>query len=311
MNARPAFVARTAALLTFATLVVTGCGWTSRESLISSDTLKVVAVTESTLDINVSKYRYYTTYALYVDGERVSAEAFLALLQEPAAANDRVVHDGAVALTDDTVLLSSHDREGTRCWITRLAAPHGKATLQKITERSVGCGIRPAPQGWRELYDAASNLVLVREQPFQVHPIAGYWYVLWIEGDVAALYQQDRENEQLVVRVVRISSDTPLAEQVLPLQRYAEPDLRNASPEQRRQWLFDNFTVAMTDPASVQLRADNRLETITPEIWARYQRIERENKQADARAVAAGQARREAQRQELMEAEAAQQRAGE
>lgn len=311
MNARALFVGRPTVLLAFAALFVAGCGWTSRETVLSSETLNVVAVTRSTLDINESRYRYYTTYVLYMDGEPLPDKAFAALLQDSEVSNDQFVHDGAVVLADDSVLLSSHNREGARCWVTRLTAAHGKFTLQRIIDGSTGCEIRPAPRGWRELYDAAGNLVLVREHPFKVFPIAGYWYVLSTEGDVAALYQKDREQEQWVVRLVQISSGTTLAEQVLPLQRYAEPDLLHASPEKRRQWLSDNFTVVTTDPASVQLRADHRLETITPEVWAQYQQIDRENKEADARAVAAGQARLEAQRSELLDAEAARQRTGE
>lgn len=164
---------------------------------------------------------------------------------------------------------------------------------------TVDCSIRPAPAGWKALYEEPGDLILIREHPFQRHPIAGYWYVLWIEGDVAALYQKDREHERLVVRLARISSDTSLAEQALPMQQYAEPDLLYASPEARRQWLFDNFRVSMGHTPSIQLRADNRLETITPEVWAQYQANDQENRELDARARAEGEAWNDAQRKAL------------
>jgi len=137
-----------------------------------------------------------------------------------------------------------------------------------------------------------------------VHPIAGYWYVLWIDGDVAALYQKDRDHERFVVRLARISSNTTLAEQALPMHTYAEPDLLYASPELRRQWLLDSFTVSMGDAPSIQLRPDHQLDTITPEVWAEYQENDRQNKELDARARAAGDAWRQAQRREVMDTDA-------
>jgi hypothetical protein len=83
------------------------------------------------------------------------------------------------------------------------------------------------------------------------------------------------------------------------MQQYAEPELLYASPEARRQWLFDNFRVSMGHTPSIQLRADNRLETITPEVWAQYQAIDRENNALDARARDEGEAWHEAQRKAL------------
>lgn len=310
MKARKGSLLRSAVMALCAALLADGCGGTSRETVLSSDTLKVVAVTESTLDINVSQYRHYTTFVLYVDGVKLSDKAFSDLLQDRDAADDHFVHTEAVVLGEDAILLASRNGDGTRCWTTRFSTRGGKATVEKIIEGSIDCSLRPAPQGWRALYDEASNLILVREQPFQVHPIAGYCYVLWIEGDVVALYREDRDRARLIVRLVRISTDTTLAEQVLPMEKYAEPELLHVSPQVRKQWLFDNFAVSMAPPSSIQLRSDNRLETITAEVWAEYQEIERQNRELDARASAAGEAWREAQRRELMEAEAAEQKAG-
>lgn len=304
MHARRCSVLLSAALLLCAALLTAGCARTQRETVFSSDTLKVVAVTESRLDINSSKYQHHTTYAVYVNGSALSDSDFATLLQDHDATDAPFVHTDAVVLDEDAVLMASHNRDSSRCWTTRLSASRGRATREKITAGTVDCGIRPAPPGWRALYTDRSDLILVREHPFQVHPIAGYAYVLWIDGDIAALYHKDRDHERLVVRLARISSDTPLAEQALPMRTYAEPDLLYASPEQRRQWLFDNFTVAMGASPSIQLRPDHRLETITPEVWAQYQENDRQNKELDAHARAAGDAWIEAQRRELMEADA-------
>lgn len=295
---------RSAALLVCAAPLLTACARTNRETVLSSDTLKVVAVTESRLDINVSKYQHYTTYVLYVDGNRLSDQGFSALLQDPEAAGDQFVHTDAVVLDEDAVLIASHNRDGSRCWTTRLVARNGTPTLDTIMKGTADCSLRPAAPGWRALYRDPGDLILVRERPFQVHPIAGYWYALWIDGDTVALYRKDRDHERLVVRLARISSDTPLAEQTLPMQTYAEPDLLHAPPEQRRQWLFDNFTVSTGASPSIALRSDHRLDTITPEVWAEYQEIERQNKERDAQARAAGDAWIEAQRRELIEADA-------
>lgn len=303
MHARRCSVLLCAALLC-AALLTGGCARTKRETVFSSDTLKVVAVTESRLDINSSKYQHHTTYAVYVNGSALSDNDFATLLQDPDTTDAPFVHTDAVVLDEDAVLIASHNGDSSRCWTTRLSGSRGKATLDKITTGTADCSIRPAPPGWRALYDDRSDLILIREHPFQVHPMAGYGYVLWIDGDIAALYHKDRDHERLVVRLARISSDTPLAEQTLPMRTYAEPDLLYASPELRRQWLFDNFTVAMGASPSIQLRPDHRLQTITPEVWAQYQENDRQNKELDAQARAAGNAWIEAQRRELMEADA-------
>ncbi|MFI8570739.1 hypothetical protein ACIGEO_04385 [Stenotrophomonas bentonitica] len=304
MNVRSFSVLPCVGVLLCAALLVGGCARTTRETVFSSGTLKVVAVTESRLDINVSKYQHYTTYELYVDGRKLSDKAFSTLLQDPDATDDQFVHADAVVLDEGAILMASHNRDSSRCWTTRLSASGGRATLETILQGTVDCGIRPAPAGWRALYDDRSDLILIREHPFQVHPMAGYWYVLWIDGDIAALYQKDRDHERLVVKLARISSDTTLAEQALPMHTYAEPDLLHASPELRRQWLFDSFTVSMGDAPSIQLRPDHQLDTITPEVWAEYQENDRQNKALDADARAAGDAWIEAQRRELMDADA-------
>lgn len=295
---------RQAMLLVVALLVATGCARTRQETVLASDTLKVVAVTRSTLDITTSDYRHHTTYDIYLHGEKLSDAGFSRLLQAPETEGERFVHSDAIALDTQAVLLASHVGEGARCWTTRLSVHAGKAVLEKIVESSVDCSPRPAPRGWRVLYDEADNLLLVRERPFQVYPIARYWQVLLIEGDVVALYNDERDSGQRVVRLVRISTDSPLAELRLPMQQYAEPGLLHASPGERRRWLFENFTVAMAAPFSIALRPDNRLHTITPEVWAAYQQIDRENRDADARARAAGEAWHAAQRRALMEADA-------
>jgi len=298
MNVKTSTAMRSAVLLS-AALLASGCTRTKRETVLSSDTLKVVAVTESRLDINVSKYQHYTTFELYVDGGKLSDRAFAGLLDDPGAADDRFVHTDAVVLDDHAVLLASHNRDSLRCWTTRLSTSGGTPRVEELMSGTVDCSIRPAPAGWKALYEEPGDLILIREHPFQRHPIAGYWYVLWIEGDVAALYQKDRDQVRLVVKLARISSDTTLAEQVLPMQQYAEPDLLYASPEARRQWLFDNFRVSMGNTPSIQLRADNRLETITPEVWAQYQANDQENRELDARARAEGEAWNDAQRKAL------------
>lgn len=300
MSASPSFPFRSIALSAVAALLVVGCGRTSREPVFSSGPLKVVAVTESTLDINVSAYRHYTTYALYLDGDRIGDERFAGLLRDPDAASEQFVHDEAVTLDPTSVLLASRNREGTRCWSTRLTARNGTATAETINKGSIDCTTRAAPRGWRALYDASSNLLLVREQPFHVYPMVGYWYPLWIEGDVVALYQEQKEHERLVVKLTRISSGETLAEQLLPMAKFAEPELLHASAEQRQQWLLDNFAVAGAPTASISLRSDNQLKTISPERWAEYQQIDRDNREEDARARAAGEAWHQAQREELM-----------
>lgn len=303
MNARKRSLFRATGLMALVALLAAGCGRTSRETVLSSDTLKVVAVTESTLDINVSQYRHYTTYVLYVEGSKLSDTAFAALLRDPDAAGQTFVHTDVVVLGDDAVLLASRNRDGTRCWATRLSTRSGTAAVETIVAGTVDCSLGAAPRGWTTLHDDASNLLLIRAQPFQVHRMAGYWYVLWIEGDVAALYTEDRDQQRLVVRLAAIDSDATLAEQVLPKATYAVPDLLHASPEARKQWLFENFTVSMAGSPAIQLRSDNRLDTITPEVWAEYQAIDRQNKQDDARARAAGEAWIEAQRRALHDAE--------
>ncbi len=307
MRARCSLPLRSAALLAIAPLLVVGCGRTSHEQVFSSGPLKVVAVTESTLDINVSKYRHYTSYALYLDGDKLSDEGFATLLREPDAANEQFVHDEAIVLDPTSVLLASRTRDGTRCWSTRLTASGGTATAETIDKGSIDCTTRTAPRGWRALYDASSNLLLVREQPFHVYTMAGYWYPLWIEGDVVALYQEQKERERLVVKLARISSGEMLAEQLLPMSQFAEPELLRASAEERQQWLLDNFTVSAAPTASIRLRPDNKLKTISPETWAAYQEIDRHNREEDARARAAGEAWHRAQREELMREEAARQ----
>lgn len=304
MNVRSFSVLPCVGVLLCAALLAGGCAPTTRETVFSSGTLKVVAVTESRLDINVSKYQHYTTYELYVDGRKLSDKAFSTLLQDPDATDDQFVHADAVVLDEGAILMASHNRDSSRCWATRLSPSEGRVTLETILQGTVDCGIHPAPAGWRALYDDRSDLILIREHPFQVHRLAGYWYVLWIDGDIAALYQKDRDHERLVVKLARISSDTTLAQQALPMHTYAEPDLLHASPELRRQWLFDSFTVSMGDAPSIQLRPDHQLDTITPEVWAEYQENDRQNKALDADARAAGDAWIEAQRRELMDADA-------
>jgi hypothetical protein len=305
MSARCSSLLRSAALLAVASLLVAGCGRTRREPVFSSGPLKVVAVTESTLDINVSQYRHYTTYVLYLDGDRLSDKGYAALLRDPDAANEAFVHDEAIVLDPTSVLLASRTRDGTRCWSTRLTTNGGTATAETIDKGSIDCTTRIAPRGWRALYDASSNLLLVREQPFHVYAMAGYWYPLWIEGDVVALYQEQKERERLVVKLARISSGDTLAEHLLPMSQFAEPELLRASAEEREQWLLDNFTVSAAPTASIHLRADNRLETISPETWAAYKEIDRHNREEDARVRAAGEAWHQAQRDELDRAEAA------
>lgn len=58
MNVKTSTAMRSAVLLLSAALLASGCTRTKRETVLSSDTLKVVAVTESRLDINVSKYQH-------------------------------------------------------------------------------------------------------------------------------------------------------------------------------------------------------------------------------------------------------------
>lgn len=304
MNATPFPAACAAVLALLATLVASGCAKTTRETVLASDALKVVATTRSTLDINISKYRHYTTYDLYVHGDKVSDAGFATLLQDPDAAAG-VVHTNVVVLDENAILLASHDREGIHCWTTRLLVQTGNVVAEEIMRGSVGCSPRPGPPGWQHLHQQRGDLLLVREKPFQVHQIAGYWYPLWIEGDVVALYQEDSAREALIVRLTGISTGKRLAELALPKHMYAEPDLLHASSEARRQWLLDNFTVSVAPTPSIQLRADNRLATITPETWARYQALDSESREADARARAARDARMEAECRELREAEPA------
>lgn len=301
-------LSRMAIILVAAPLILGACGRTSRETVLSADPLKVVAVTQSTLDINVSEYRKYTRYDLYVDGEKLSDAGFAALLQDPDALKDTVVHSDVVVLDASSILLASHNDTGARCWMTRLSASGGEVHLQKIMKSSIDCAPDPAPPGWSALYDEGSNLLLVRHAPFHVYPIAGYWYVLLIKGDVVAVYQKDREQERLVVRLVRMSSQQTLAEQILPMDTYAEPDLVNASPQLRQQWLMDNFAVATAPAASLQLRADNRLETISPETWAGYKEIDRLSREEDARDQAAAAARERAFYEEVLKEEAPRQK---
>lgn len=304
MKVKKASVLYSAALAMSAALLTVGCGGTTRKTILATDSLKVVAITQTTLDINVSKYKHYTTYALYLEGDKLSDAAFAGLLQDAAATGEQIVHTDAIVVADDAVLLASRTRDGSACWATHLSAQGGKARLEKIITSTTDCSPRPASPGWSALYDEASNLVLVRTHPFAVHPITGYWQVLWIEGDVVALYEDERAKERLVVKLVRISADETLAEQYLPMNTYAQPDLLHAAPEARRQWLFDNFSVSLGTPASIQLRPDNTLKTLTPEVWAEYQEMDRQNKEADARARAEGQARLEALYREVREAEA-------
>lgn len=300
---------RQAALVVAVLLSATGCARTKRETVLATDALKVVAVTRSRLDITVSAYRHATTYDLYVNGEPLSDTGFARMLGVPERAGGRFVHHAAVPLGQRDVLLESHEEESERCWATRLSADGGRVVLEKIVESTIDCSPRPGPPGWQVLHDAASNVLLVRQQPFRVYPLAGYASVLWIEEDVVALYAEARDTQQLKLRLVRISTGAALAELALPKSRYAEPRLLDLPPEARRQWLQENFTVAMAAPFSITLRTDNTLQTITPEVWATYQQIERENTEADARARAAGEARDAAQRRELQEAEAARNRA--
>ncbi|PCU46822.1 hypothetical protein, partial [Listeria monocytogenes] len=182
-----------ATLLFVVPLLLGACGRTSRETVLSADPLKVVAVTQSTLDINVSEYRKYTRYDLYVDGEKLSDAGFAALLQDPEALKDPVVHSDVVVLDESSILLASHNDTGARCLATRLSASGGEVHLQKIMKSSIDCAPDPAPPGWSAFYDEGSNLLLVRHTPFHVHPISGYWYVLLLQGDVVAVYQKDRE----------------------------------------------------------------------------------------------------------------------
>ncbi|WP_313348011.1 hypothetical protein [Stenotrophomonas sp.] len=304
MRNRRSFVPRSAVLLAFATLLLVGCWRTSRETVFSSDALKVVAVTESTLDINISEYRHYTRYALYVHGDTLTDSGFAALLRDPDAGSDPFVHTEAIVLDPRSILLASHNSDGRRCWTTRLIDTGATPILETINKGSIDCTTRQAPRGWRALYDESSNLLLIREQPFHVYPIAGYWYPLWIQGDVVALYQQQKERERLVVKLAKISSGEMLAEELLPMDRFAEPDLHQASAEARQQWLLDNFTVSAAPSASIRLRPDNRLKTISPEVWAEYKEIERHNREEDARVQAAGEAWHNAQREQLNRDEA-------
>lgn len=304
MSARSFSLFRSATLLALVSVLVVACGRTRRETVLSADPLKVVAVTESTLDINVSAYTHYTRYDLYVDGDKLTDAAFAALLHDPDALRDPVVHDDVVVLDETSILLASHNETGARCWTTRLSARGGEVHLDRIIKSSIDCAHRPAPPGWSALYDETSNLLLVRHKPFHVYPVAGYWYPLWIQDDVVALYQKDREQERLIVRLARLSSAQTLAEQVLPMDTYAEPDLMDASPAERQQWLLDNFTVSTSPAAAIQLRADNRLERISAERWAEYKAIDRQNREEDARAQAAGEAWHRAQREALMKEEA-------
>lgn len=299
---------RVAVLLAAASILLAGCGSTSREDVFSSGPLDVVAVTESRLDINVSTYQHYTRYLLYFDGEQLDDTGFARLLRDDDAAHDRFVHVEAIVLDKDAVLVSSHNQDGTRCWTTRLVASRGTVTFEPVSKGSVDCTTRPAPRGWRALYDDASNLLLVREHPFHVYRMQGYWYPLWIEGDVAALYQEQRDQERLLVKLARIPSGETLAEYPLPMERFASPDLLDASALERQQWLLDNFEISAAPHASIRLRDDNQLKTITPELWAQYKDIDRRNSEEDARARAAGEAWHSAQRDALMKDEAKRQR---
>lgn len=287
-------VLRVAALGVSILALATACGRTTQETVLASRALKVVAVTESRLDINVSEYRHHTTHVLYADGERLSDHDFAARLKDPEASGAAFVHSDAVVLDDDAVLLASHTRDGQRCWTTRLSDRSGRAVLETLTTGSVDCSPRPAPAGWSVLYDEPGNLMLVQHRPFAVHRLEGYWQVLWIDGDVVALFGEDEANERFLVRLARISTAAVLAEQALPMPVYADPRLLDVSPAARRQWLLDNFTVVM-QPVSIHLRPDNRLATLTPETWAQYKAIEQENRDEDARVRAAAEARQEAE----------------
>lgn len=300
----PGSVVRSIILLVSLALGLTGCFGTRRTTVLSTDTLKVVEVTESVLDINISKYRHYTTYVLYLEGKKVDDRAFIHLLGDPDA-GDGFVHNEVVVLDERSILLSSHNRDSSRCWTTRLIAEPGRPTLETITQGRHGCMSEPAPAGWRVFHDLSSNLLLVRERPFKVYPLQGYWFVMGIQDDTVVLFQSQREEERLTVRLVRIGSGEVLAEQHLPMSRYADPHFVHTSAEERERWLLSNFTVSSAPAVTLQLRPDNQLKTISAETWAEYQRMDRESREADARAVAAGEAKREAQRQELREAEKA------
>jgi hypothetical protein len=311
MSANWTLPLRSATLLAAALPLLAGCGRTSREAVFSSGPLKVVAVTESTLDINVSKYRHYTSYLLYFDGEKIDDAGFAKLLRDSDSNKDRFVHEEAIVLDKDSVLIASHNGDGTRCWTTRLVADGATVSVEPVNKGRVDCTTRPAPRGWRALYDESSNLLLVREHPFHVYPIAGYWYPLWMEGDVVALYQEQKESERFLVKLARMPSGETLAEQSLPMSKFADPQLLNASADEREQWLQSNFLLSTRPQVSISLRPDHHLKTITPEVWAQYQEIDRRNREEDAAARAAGEAWHRKQMEELRRDEAARQGATE
>ena len=150
MKVKKASVLCSAALAMSAALLTVGCGGTTRKTILSSDSLKVVAITQTTLDINVSKYKHYTTYALYLEGDKLSDAAFAGLLQDAAATGEQIVHTDAIVVADDAVLLASRTRDGSACWATHLSAQGGKARLEKIITSTTDCSPRPASPGWIE-----------------------------------------------------------------------------------------------------------------------------------------------------------------
>lgn len=310
MSAIRRIMRRSFALLAFAVLLTAGCGSTSRKPVFTSGVLEVVAVTTSRLDINISEYRHYTTHELHVDGDKLPDHGFARLLRDPDAVGEQFIHAEAIVLDRDSILLATNTREGSRCWTTRLVANGETVRAETVNKGRVDCTTRQAPPGWRSLYDDAGNLMLVREQPFGIHHIAGYWYPLWIEGDVVALYQKQQDRDQLVVKLARISSAETLAEQQLPMEQFAEPALLRASAQERRQWLFDNFTVAATPSASIRLRPDHKLKQMPPGLWAEYKEMDRRDSEADERVRAIGEAKLKAQREPLMRDEAGLQDAG-
>lgn len=255
--------------------VLGGCFSTDRKTVLSSGSLKVVAVTESVLDINISQYRHSTSYKIYLDGRKLSDPEVARLLRAPHAAKDRFIHRHVVVLDNRSMLLTTTSQSGMECWTTHFAVEDGTPLAETLVSDTYDCSPQPAPPGWQAFYGKESDLLLVREQPYKVHAIGGYQYPLWIEGDVVALYEHERKEKRMVLRLVRISSLEVLAEEFLPMQRFEEPDLVHAKADARLKWFQDNFTASVSPTPSIHLREDNQLKTITPETWAEREERER------------------------------------
>jgi hypothetical protein len=72
--------------------------------------------------------------------------------------------------------------------------------------------------------------------------------------------------------------------------------------------VLEEYAQATAPAASLQLRADNRLEILSPETWAEYKEIDRLNREEDTRDQAAAAARERAFYEEVLKEEAARQK---